>query len=47
MSDEEKRKLIVNYMSACPFIEFHEINQLDNEGATISIAFDLEEGNKL
>ena len=42
MSIEEKRKLISDYMSACPFIEFHDIDKLDEERATISIAFDSD-----
>ena len=37
---ERKRKLIEDYMSKCPFIEMHKINEIEQEGATISIAFD-------
>ena len=42
---EEKKQLIINYMSECPFIEFHDIVQLNEETATIDVAFDhnLEE----
>ena len=39
---EEKIKLITDYMSKCPFIEFHEIVDLNEETATIDIAFDEE-----
>ena len=39
---EEKRKLITDYMSKCPFIEFHSIVDLNEETATIDIAFDEE-----
>ena len=39
---EEKRKLITDYMSKCPFIEFHSIVDLNEETATIDIAFDDE-----
>ena len=45
MTTEEKRKLITDYMSKCPFIEVHSIDELDEEGATISIVFDDEETN--
>lgn len=45
MNIEEKRKLILDYMSACPFVEFHQVNEIDKEGATLSIAFDFEEVN--
>jgi hypothetical protein len=40
MSIEEKRKLIEDYMSKCPFIEFLSIVDLNEETATIDIAFD-------
>ena len=39
---EEKRKLITDYMSKCPFIEFHFVVDLNEETATIDIAFDDE-----
>ena len=39
---EEKIKLITDYMSKCPFIEFHEIKDIEREGATIDISFDEE-----
>ena len=42
MSIEEKRKLIEDYMSKCPFIEFHSIVDLNEETATVDIAFDDE-----
>ena len=41
---EEKIKLITDYMSKCPFIEFHEIVDLNEETATIDIALDEENG---
>ncbi len=37
---EEKKQLIINYMSECPFIEFHDIVELNEETATIDVAFD-------
>ena len=37
---KEKKQLIVDYMSKCPFIEFHNIVQLNEETATIDVAFD-------
>ncbi len=37
-----RKKLIEDYMSKCPFIEFHEIKDIEREGATIEIAFDEE-----
>ena len=43
---EEKRKLIIDYMCKCPFIEFHTIDELDEETAIISIAFDDEKINE-
>ena len=42
MTIEERKKLVKDYMAKCPFIEFHQINELDEEGVNISIAFDLE-----
>ena len=42
MSTEEKRKLIEDYMSKCPFIEFHSVVDLTEETATVDIAFDEE-----
>ena len=42
MSTEEKRKLIEDYMSKCPFIEFHSVVDLNGETATVDIAFDEE-----
>ncbi len=42
MTKEQKRKLISDYMAKCPFIEFHEIVELNKETATIDIAFDQE-----
>ncbi len=42
---EEKRKLIIDYMSKCPFIEFHSIDELDEETAIIGISFDDEINN--
>ena len=45
MSTEEKRKLIEDYMSKCPFIEFHSIVDLNEETATVDIAFDKEKEN--
>ena len=42
MSTEEIRKLIEDYMSKCPFIEFHSIVDLNEETATVDIAFDDE-----
>ena len=43
MTIEEKKKLIIDYMSKCPFIEFHSIDEIDHETAIIGIAFDEEE----
>jgi|TARA_S200002703_G_C3740378_1_gene227660 hypothetical protein len=37
---KEKKQLIIDYMSKCPFIEFHNIVQLNEETATIDVAFD-------
>ena len=42
MTKEQKRKLISDYMAKCPFIEFHEIVELNEETATIDISFDQE-----
>ena len=42
MSTEEKRKLIEDYMSKCPFIEFHSVVDLNEETAPVDIAFDEE-----
>ena len=39
---DSRRKLIEDYMSKCPFIEFHKIKDIEREGATIEIAFDEE-----
>ena len=39
---DSRKKLIEDYMSKCPFIEFHEIKDIEREGATIEIAFDEE-----
>jgi len=40
MTIEEKKKLIIDYMSKCPFIEFHSIDEINHEIAIIGIAFD-------
>ena len=42
MKTEEKKKLIEDYFSKCPFIEFHDIIELNEETATINVAFDHE-----
>ena len=39
---KEKRKLITDYISKCPFIEMFEIINIDEETARIDIAFDDE-----
>ena len=40
----EKKQLIKDYMSKCPFIEFHAIEEIDEEVAVIRVAFDEEYG---
>ena len=42
-SIEKRKKIIGDYMSKCPFIEFHSIDEIDHETAIIGIAFDEEE----
>ena len=42
MTIEEKKKLVEDYLSKCPFIEFHSIVESNEETATIDIAFDHE-----
>lgn len=42
MKIEEKKKLIEDYLSKCPFIEFFSIIDLNEETSTIDIAFDSE-----
>jgi len=42
MTIEEKKKLIEDYLSKCPFIEFHSIVEINEETATIDISFDHE-----
>ena len=42
MKIEEKKKLLEDYLSKCPFIEFHSIVELNAETATIDVAFDHE-----
>jgi len=42
MKIEEKKKLLEDYLSKCPFIEFHSIVELNSETATVDIAFDHE-----
>ena len=34
---KEKKQLIIDYMSKCPFIEFHNIVELNEETATIDV----------
>ncbi len=46
MTKEEKKKLIEDYLSKCPFIEFHQIHEINEETATIDIAFDSEALNE-
>ena len=46
MTIEEKKKLIEDYLSKCPFIEFHQIQEINEETATIDIAFDQESEDK-
>jgi cob(I)alamin adenosyltransferase len=40
MTIKEKRKLIEDYMSKCPFIEFFWLYEINKETATIDISFD-------
>jgi|15BtaG_2_1085339.scaffolds.fasta_scaffold83827_2 hypothetical protein len=42
MTNQEKIKLINNYMEKCPFIEFFTIIDCFTDTATIKIAFDDE-----
>jgi len=42
MTIEQKKKLIEDYLSKCPFIEFHQLQEINNETATIDISFDAE-----
>ena len=37
-----KRALILDYMNDCPFIEYFELNNLNEETASIDIAFDTD-----
>ena len=39
---DEKKKLIEDYMSKCPFIDMHRVLTIEREGATIDISFDEE-----
>ena len=45
MTLEEKKKLVDDYMSKCPFIEKYDIVVIDDEWARVEldIAFDKEE----
>jgi hypothetical protein len=42
MREEEKKKLLEDYLSKCPFIEFHSIVEINAETATVDVAFDHE-----
>ena len=44
MTNEEKKKLIEDYMNKCPFIEKYDIVVMDDEWARIEVdvAFDSE-----
>ncbi len=42
MTIEEKKKLVEDYLSKCPFIEFHSIVEINEETATVDISFDHE-----
>ena len=48
MADEEiesqlvKFQLLKDYMDKCPFIEYHAIEEIDQEIAVIRVAFDTE-----
>ena len=37
-------KLVRENMNKCPFIEFHAIEEIDQEIAVIRVAFDTESG---
>ena len=37
-----KFQLLKDYMNKCPFIEFHAIEEIDQEIAVIRVAFDTE-----
>lgn len=41
-----RRALIVDYMNDCPFIEYFEINDINEETASIDIAFDSDNQGK-